>query len=79
MPQNVTHRGARPPTNVTVGDLEVELRRLLESKIVLVALAEKLGLAAPRSCCTHEGQDPCLSCASDWLVARVRFANGAVT
>ena len=77
MAHNATRRGARP-ADVTVADLEEELRRLLESKIVLVALAGRLGLAAPGSCCTHEGQTPCLSCASDWLVARVRFSNGAL-
>jgi hypothetical protein len=51
---------------------------LIESKILLVALADKLGMAVPRSCCVHQGENPCLSCASDWLVAHVRFAKGAV-
>jgi hypothetical protein len=54
---------------------------LIESKILLVALADKVGMAVPRSCCIHQGENrenPCLSCASDWLVAHVRFAKGAV-
>lgn len=63
--------------SVTLMDLENELRRLLESKIVLVALAGELGMAVPRCCCPHRGDRPCVSCASDWLVAHVRFAKGA--
>ena len=77
MAHNANHREARH-ASVTLTDLEEELHRLIESKIILVSMAGKLGLAVPRSCCTHAGEIPCLSCASDWLVARVRFANGAV-
>lgn len=76
MAHSADHREARP-ARVTLMDLEEEIRRLLESKILLVAMAGKLGLAVPRSCCTHPGEAPCLSCASDWLVACVRSANGA--
>jgi len=64
------------PVSVTLMDLEEELRRLLESKILLVAMASELGMAIPRYCCPHRGESPCLSCASDWLVAHVRFAKG---
>ena len=65
-------------SSVTLMDLEEELRRLIESKILLVAMANKLGMTVPRSCCIHQGENSCLSCASDWLVAHVRFAKGAV-
>ena len=77
MAHNAIHREARQ-ASVTLADLERELHRLIESKIILVSMAGKLGLAVPRSCCAHQGETPCLSCASDWLVSRVRFANGAV-
>ena len=77
MAHNANHREARQ-ASVTLMDLEEELHRLLESKVLLVSMAGKLGMAVPRSCCTHGGETPCLSCASDWLVARVRFANGSV-
>lgn len=77
MAHNASHREARQ-ASATLKDLEVELHRLIESKILLVALADKLGMAVPRSCCIHQGENPCLSCASDWLVAHVRFAKGAV-
>jgi hypothetical protein len=77
MAHNADHCEARQ-SSVTLMDLEEELRRLIESKILLVALADKLGMAVPRSCCVHQGENPCLSCASDWLVAHVRFAKGAV-
>ena len=65
-------------SSVTLMDLEEELRRLIESKILLVAMADKLGMTVPRSCCIHQGENSCLSCASDWLVAHVRFAKGVV-
>ena len=58
-------------------DLEAERHRLRESKEHLVSLAEKVGLDVPRSCCPHRGEFACLSCASDWLVARVRLVNSA--
>ena len=77
MAHNASHREARQ-ASATLKDLEVELHRLIESKILLVALADKLGMAVPHSCCIHQGENPCLSCASDWLVAHVRFAKGAV-
>ena len=77
MAHNASHREARQ-ASATLKDLEVELHRLIESKILLVALADKLGMAVPPSCCIHQGENPCLSCASDWLVAHVRFAKGAV-
>jgi hypothetical protein len=80
MAHNADHCEARQ-SSVTLIDLEEELCRLIESKILLVALADKVGMAVPRSCCIHQGENrenPCLSCASDWLVAHVRFAKGAV-
>lgn len=76
MVHNVNPRGERPAA-VTLTDLMEEVHRLHESKVLLVSMADKLGLAVPRSCCPHQGEIPCLSCASDWLVAHVRFANGA--
>jgi len=77
MMDNGNHRGGRQ-TAVTLRDLMEEVHRLHESKVLLVSMADKVGLAVPRSCCPHQGETPCLSCASDWLVAHVRFANGAV-
>jgi hypothetical protein len=65
-------------TKVTPMDLAQELHRLRESKVQLVSLAEKVGLAVPRSCCPHRGEFACLSCAADWLVAHLRLANGTV-
>jgi hypothetical protein len=56
---------------VTLADIERELHRLRESKMLLVLTAEGLGVAIPRSCCPHPGQSPCASCSSDWLVAHV--------
>jgi hypothetical protein len=62
---------------VTPRDIEKELHRLQGAKMLLVSKAEKFGLAVPRSCCPHDGASACVSCSSDWLVAHVRFANGA--
>ena len=63
---------------VTLADLEAEFRRLQESKVRLVSMAEKAGLAVPRSCCRHKGKTPCISCAADWLVAYARHRKGPV-
>ena len=63
---------------VTRADLEEELHRLRESRMLLVLMAEKVGLAVPRSCCPHRGEKACASCSSDWLVAHVRLASAAV-
>jgi hypothetical protein len=63
---------------VTLADLEEELRRLQESKVLLLSVAGKAGLAVPRSCCPHRGEAACVSCSADWLVARVRLEHGAV-
>jgi hypothetical protein len=71
------HGGLRSEV-VTLADLEKELNRLHESKALLVSTAGKLGMAVPRSCCPHTGETACVSCSADWLVAHVRFANGAV-
>jgi len=70
-------RGGKRKELVTPRDIEKELHRLQESKILLVSKAEKLGFAVPRSCCPHHGEVACVSCSSAWLVAHVRFANGA--
>ena len=59
-------------------DLEEELHRLRESKMLLVLMAENAGLDVPRSCCPHQGERACVSCCSDWLVAYVRMANEAL-
>ena len=63
---------------VTRADLEQELHRLRESKMLLVLMADKIGLAVPRSCCPHRGKRACVYCSSDWLVAHLRLANQAV-
>jgi hypothetical protein len=61
----------------TIADIETELRRLRDSKMRLVLTAQKVGLAAPRSCCPHDGKVACLSCSANWLVAHIRRASGA--
>ena len=65
-------------TEVTPMDLAQERHRLRESKVHLVSLAEELGMVVPRSCCAHRGASACLSCASEWLISRLRLTNGAV-
>jgi hypothetical protein len=62
----------------TPADIERELHRLRESKMLLVLMAESVGLAVPRSCCPHQGGTACVSCSSDWLVAHLRLTGGAV-
>jgi hypothetical protein len=71
------NRGGTRRTIVTRADLAEERHRLRESKILLVLMAEKKGLAVPRSCCPHRGKLACLSCSANWLVAHVRLASGA--
>jgi hypothetical protein len=70
--------GATRRAIVTLADLEEELHRLHKSKVLLLSMADKAGLAVPRSCCRHEGETACISCSAHWLVAHVRHANGAV-
>jgi hypothetical protein len=55
----------------THGELRKEIHRLRESKMLLVLMAEELGIAAPRSCCPHPGAGPCVMCSSDWLVGQL--------
>jgi hypothetical protein len=74
---NSNCRGTRR-TTVTSADLEEELHRLRESKLLLILMAEKVGLAVPRSCCPHAGDRACASCSSDWLVAHLRVAGTSV-
>jgi hypothetical protein len=71
-------RGGARGAIVKRADLEEELHRLRESKMLLLLMAEKVGLAVPRSCCPHQGGRACVSCSSDWLVAHVRLARAAV-
>jgi len=78
MSSNGNHRGVRRET-ATPADIVKELHRLRESKMHLVLMAEKAGLAVPRSCCSHPGATACVSCSSDWLVAHLRLADGAAT
>jgi hypothetical protein len=73
-----TNGGVRRET-ATPADIVKELHRLRESKMHLVLMAEKAGLAVPRSCCPHPGATACVSCSSDWLVAHLRVADGAAT
>jgi hypothetical protein len=67
-------RGVR----VTRADLEEELHRIRESRLLLILTAEKVGLSVPRSCCPHRGETACESCSADWLVAHLRLASTAV-
>jgi hypothetical protein len=76
MVHNVNRGGVRRAI-VTPADLEEERHRLRESKMLLLLMAEKAGLAVPRACCPHQGKIACLSCSSDWLVAQVRLASGS--
>ena len=77
MVRNLNREGAAE-TIVTRADLEEELHRLRESKMLLLLMAEEMGLTVPRSCCPHRGKTACVSCSSDWLVAHVRLASTAV-
>jgi hypothetical protein len=77
MEQNVSCSGVRR-SRVTPIDLAQERHRLRESKIQLVLMAQELGLAVPRSCCSHRGVKACLSCSADWLVARLQVARAAM-
>lgn len=61
----------------TLTDIQEERQRLHESRMLLVLMAERVGLAVPRSCCPHAGKTACLSCSSDWLVSHVRLARAA--
>ncbi len=74
MLQNRNRSGARRK-DVSPVDLEQERHHVHESRVYLVSLAQELGLAVPRECCTHRGAAACLLCASDWLVAYTRLAN----
>src|ERR1022692_2766542 len=76
MVHNVNRGGVRRAI-VTPADLEEERHRLRESKMLLLLMAEKAGLAVPPACCPHQGKIACLSCSSDWLVAPVRLASGS--
>src|ERR1022692_3980446 len=76
MVHNVNRGGVRRAI-VTPADLEEERHRLRESKMLLLLMAEKAGLAVPRACCPHQGKIACLSCSSDWLVPQVRLASGS--
>jgi hypothetical protein len=58
-----------------MADIEEELHRLRESKMLLVLMAQDMGMAVPRSCCRHAGEIACVSCSADWLVAQVRLAD----
>jgi hypothetical protein len=77
MVHKLNHAGARQ-ARVTPKDLAQERHRLRESKVQLVSLAERVGLAVPRSCCPHRGEFACLSCAAGWLVAHLRLVSGAL-
>lgn len=70
--------GETNPSTPTLADIEKELHRLRESKMLLVLMAQDVGMAIPRSCCAHSGNLPCVSCSADWLVARVRPASRSV-
>ena len=63
---------------MTRADLEAELHRVRESRMLLILMAEELGMAVPRSCCPHRGKSACECCSADWLVAHVRLAFAAV-
>jgi len=52
-------------------EIEHELNRLKGARIILVLMAEKFGLAVPRSCCSHSGDTACLRCSSNWLVGHI--------
>jgi len=73
------NRGGKHRATVTSADLEEERQRLREAKMLLVLMAEKLGLTVPRACCPHRGSNACLSCSSAWLVAHVRLASAAAS
>lgn len=60
------------PASATTDQIREEMHRLRESRMILVLMAEDLGLTVPRSCCPHAGASACVVCASDWLVAHVR-------
>jgi hypothetical protein len=68
--RNGYHGGARRETP-TPTEIENELHRLRESKMLLVLMAEKVGMSVPRSCCPHPGETACVSCSASWLVAHV--------
>jgi hypothetical protein len=70
------NNGRARRTKVTPIDIAEERHRVRESKVQLVLLAEKVGMAVPRTCCPHRGEFACLSCSADWLVARLRLASG---
>lgn len=57
---------------VTLADIQEELHRLHESQMILLLMAEKIGIAVPRSCCLHPGDDACASCSANWIAAEVR-------
>ena len=65
-------RGA--PALASNADILPELQRLRKSMLRLLRTAERVGLAIPRSCCRHPGDNACLHCSADWVVARVREA-----
>jgi hypothetical protein len=46
-----------------------ELHRLHESQMVLLLMAEEMGMRAPRGCCPHFGNSACTDCAAAWLAA----------
>jgi hypothetical protein len=64
--------------NCQESDVTQELHRLRESQMLLLLKAEALGLAVPRSCCTHPGETACLACTLDWLVAYAAPARKAL-
>lgn len=55
----------------TIADVHKELHRLRESQMLLVLMAEELGLEIPRSCCPHPGQCACAPCAATWLAGKL--------
>jgi hypothetical protein len=69
----LSNRVGKRGATVTRSDVRRELGRLRESKVLLVSLAERLGVAAPRHCCRHRGENACLDCASAWLLHRIRI------
>lgn len=69
----VSNRVGSHGATVTRNDVRQELDRLRESKLLLVSLADRLGVAVPRHCCRHRGESACLDCASAWLLHRIRI------
>ena len=49
------NNGRARRTKVTPIDIAEERHRVRESKVQLVLLAEKVGMAVPRTCCPHRG------------------------